>query len=230
MADYAWPEDLVPYAVEFWLQPHTGGSESPFTRQGKYYGLSAPRWVCSMSFRGADSYRNWGTGPHVTGPQMDAFLAKMQGRLNRVSIFDFRRREPTDPDWSLSASNLAAAAGSSSITITGLTPGTVVYAGDYIGGDGRPHIFTSSDLGRVAGTADGTGQATVSFMPPLAADLDAGAATFADATGMFRLVSDDAGQNGSEVGQLTTYSLTFLEDMSPDYSVTFNDDTVTYSL
>jgi hypothetical protein len=35
VSDYDWPDDLVPYAVEFRLQPHTGGTESPFRRTTK---------------------------------------------------------------------------------------------------------------------------------------------------------------------------------------------------
>lgn len=207
MADFEWPDAVVPYSVEFWLQPHTGGAESPFSRKGKYYGLSAPRWVCRLGLRGGDSARVWGTGRHVTGPAIDALLAKLEGRLKTITIHDFRRPRPTSPVWPTGASNLAAAVGDTSITITGLQPGTRVHAGDYVGGDGRPHIILDDVY------ADTGGQAVVSFKPPLAAAVGAGAAIFSEVTGTFRQADDDAGTNPSEVGQLTHYSLTFVEDL-----------------
>jgi hypothetical protein len=36
---------------------------------------------------------------------------------------------------------------------------------------------------------------------------------FGNPTATFRLVSDDAGANPTEVGQLTTYDLEFVEDL-----------------
>lgn len=204
MTDYVWPDDLVPFAQSFYLQPHTGGSESPFDRSTKVYGLSAPRWVCSMSFRGG----YWGTkDQEAFGPRLDAFLAKLKGRLNRVAIYDFRRSKMRSRGWNLSAGNLAASPGATSMTITGLKPGVTVFEGDYIGGDGRPHIITD----RVV--ANGSGQALVSFQPPLSAAVGLDAAVFGNPTGLFRLTDDDAGQNGVEVGESINMTLNFVEDL-----------------
>lgn len=204
MADYVWPDDLVPYAVSFWLQPHTGGTESPFSRKTKVYGLSAPRWVCSMSFRGG----HWGNkGLEAVGPRLDAMLDKLEGRLKTVEIFDFSRWRPRSSVWPANASNLAAAAGATSITITNLPPGTKVHAGDYIGGDGRPHRILD-DV-----TASSSGEATVSFKPPLIAAVGAGAAIFREVTGTFRLTSDDAAANPKVVGEAQEITLEFVEDL-----------------
>lgn len=208
MADFDWPEDLVPYAVSFYLQPHTGGSESPFSRVPKVYGLSAPRWICSMSFRGGHSTW-WGhRGQAIYGPRMDALLARAKGRQNRVRLFDFRRPEMQSRYWVPTAGNLAASAGATQITVTGLTPNTpAVMAGDYIGGDGRPHIIIEPV------TSNSSGQAVVSFEPPLQANIAANAAVFGNPTGLFRLTDDDAGTNGTTVGELTEYNLQFVEDL-----------------
>jgi hypothetical protein len=210
VTEYTWPDDLAPYAVSFYLQPHTGGSESPFSRKTKVYGLSAPRWICSLSFRGG----YWGTRDlEAVGPNLDALLAKLKGRENRITIFDFRRSEPRSPQWTAGVGNLAAAAGSTSLTITGLQPGVKIYAGDYLGGDGRPHIFTAADFSAVAATADSSGRATVTFEPPLATAIAAGAAIFTQARGLFRLSSDDAGLNGVAVGEAQMMTLVFAEDL-----------------
>jgi hypothetical protein len=207
LTDYVWPDDLVPYAVSFYLQPHTGGSESPFSRVSKTYGLSAPRWVCRMELRGGDS-SHWGNGPHArAGPRLDAFIASLKGRENRVALYDFRRERMWD-GTPYGASNLAASAGDTSLTLTGLDEGRLIRAGDYIGGDGRPHLITEDAM------AGSDGQATVYFQPPLAIDLAVGDVVTFRVAGTFRLTSDDAGDNASQVGDLAVYSLEFVEDVA----------------
>jgi hypothetical protein len=215
LTDYVWPSDLVPYAVSFYLQPHTGGSESPFTRQTKIYGMSAPRWVCSMQLRAPDSYDRWGGAYGAWGERMDAFLAKLEGRANRVQLWDFRR-----PGRSPLFSNSAVVAGADTITLTGATT-SEIRVGEYIGGDGRPHIIT--DL-TVAG-ADLTAKVRPHFEDAIAG----GAATYENVSGFFRLTTDDAGHNPSTIGELTDYQLEFVEDWGPSVDVIYESETVTYS-
>lgn len=204
MTDYPWPSGLVPSQQTFYLQPHTGGSESPFSRVTKVYALAAPRWICSLSFRGG----YWGTtGLDAVGPRLDAFLAKLKGRQNRALLYDFRRPAMRAPLWPANANNLAAALGATTMTLTNLLPGLIVRGGDYIGGDGRPHIITDDVQ---VGT---TGQAVVSFVPPLKAAVGAGAAIFGKPTAPFRLVSDDAGANATTVGEAVAITLDFVEDL-----------------
>jgi hypothetical protein len=204
MTDYVWPYDLVPYAQSFYLQPHTGGTESPFSRQTKVYGLSAPRWVCSMSFRGGFD----GTLDQAAfGPRLDALITKLKGRQNRIAIYDFRRPLIRTKDWVLTASNEAAALGATSMVITGLAENSKIHAGDYLGGDGRPHIITDDAV------CNSLGKATVTFEPPLVGAIAAGDAVFGNPTGLFRLVDDDAGQNGVAVGELVNMALNFVEDL-----------------
>lgn len=201
MADFIWPDDLVPFDMDFSIDPHTGGSESPFSRVGKYYGLSKPRWVCTMSFRGG----HWGTrGLEAVGRRIDAMLDKLDGRLKTVEIYDFRNPGPSGPFWPSAASNLAAVLGATTMTITGLQPGAKVYERDYIGGDGRPHRI----LETVA--ADSSGQAVVTFKPALDAAIGAGAATFHKVAGTFRRTGD-SGFNPQRAGQPVEITLEFVE-------------------
>ncbi len=211
MADYTWPNDLAPFAVDFHLQAHTGGSESPLSRVSKIYGLSAPRWVCRMSFRGG---YNGSKGIEAFGPRLDGLIAKLGGRLNRIAIWDFRRDFPTGMGSSFDdlffftdgsgfdtagVSNTAVVAGADTITFSNTGGGFRV--GDYVGGDGRPHIVID-----VSGS-------TLTVRPPFKTAIAAGAATYSRVSGMFRLTSDDAGANMTEVGQLSTYDLEFVEDI-----------------
>jgi len=233
MIDLDWPEDLAPYRVSFYLQPHVGGSESPITRTRKTYGLSAPRWVCRMSFRGGYDGID---GAEAFGPRLDALIAEMEGGLNRVRLWDFRRPYPnglrryysqftgeTYPftggetfdlgeEFVIPAeaepTNETAAAGATQMTFVGFIPGEIVFRpGDYIGGDGRPHIVTNVSI------ADGGGRAGVLFRPPLATTLLAGEARTNRASGWFQVTSDDAGENDTDVGGLSGYSLEFREHL-----------------
>lgn len=213
MTDYVWPDDLVPYAMSFYLQPHTGGSESPFNRVTKVYGLSAPRWVCRLAVKGGESVK-WGEkGVAVWGQRMDALISKLKGRQNRIEIYDFRRADMSSPHWPRAASNSAAALGATTMTITGLSPGAKIYNGDYIGGDGRPHIISDGTFGFLHVAANSSGEAIVTFEPPLQAAVGVGEAVFGNPTGLFRLASDDVGENSTEVDQLTNYVLDFVEDL-----------------
>lgn len=234
MADLVWPEGLYPYKVSFYLQPHVGGQESPLTRTRKVYGLSAPRWLARLTFRtgydGDDGVEAW-------GGLLDALIAEMEGGLNRIGLWDFRRPYPAGlaryyrqfagslypfsggetftlgERFILPARaeplNLVAPRGATVMTFVGLRPGERVFqAGDYVGGDGRTHIV----LDRVV-IADGEGRATVRFKPPLQRAVGAGSAVTMQPPSPFRLVGDDAGSNETEVGQPTEYTLEFAEDL-----------------
>ncbi len=203
MADYYWPDDgLTPFEGEMWLQPHTGRSESPFTRQQKIYGLSADLWRARWSVRGGYDGAPGLTG---TGRAMDALLARLKGGQNRVGFWDFRR--PTMYGLNVEGvGNEAASLGDTEIMLTGLVPGETVLAGDYIGGDGRPHIIAED----VDVELDGT--ALISFTPALNADILEDQAVVGRPLGWFRLTSDDAGRNAVQVGDTVVYNLDFLED------------------
>lgn len=215
MTDFSWPDDISPSAVSYYLQPRTGGTESPFNRQTKVYGLSKPRWVCSLRFRALDSADVWGGPKSDWGERLDAFLAEIDGRLNRVELWDFRRpgRAPT-------FSNVHAFAGTDSMTLTGASKDDI-RPGEYIGGDGRPHIITKTI---VSGS-----NLIVKVRPYFEADINAGDAIYEKVTGFFRLTSDDAAENMSPVGEATDYVLDFVEAFGPSVDVTFGDEIVTYS-
>ncbi|MGN6270860.1 MAG: hypothetical protein ACTHM0_13330 [Sphingomonas sp.] len=234
MSDLLWPDDLRPKTMSFYLQPHVGGAESPLTRTRKVYGLSGPRWIAKMTFTA--SWRG-GTGTMARGPRLDALIADMEGGLNRVLLWDFRRPYPiglrryyaqfTGQRFPFSGgetfslgerfvippeaepTNLDAAAGASTMTFVGFKPGEAVFdIGDYLGGDGRPHIVRGAAV-----IADDAGVAVVSFRPPLSADVPAGTAVTMQPTAPFRITSEDAGDNASGSNGQASYSLEFTEDL-----------------
>jgi len=234
VVDLVWPDGLSPYRVMHYLQPHVGGAESPITRTRKVYGLSAPRWISRMTFRaGYDG--DEGTG--AWGGLLDALIMEMQGGLNPVALWDFRRPYPAGlrsyyqqfagvrfpfaggEQFTLGErfvipsnaepTNEAAVAGATSMAFVGLKAGERVFLpGDYIGGDGRQHMVQ-----RPGAVADANGRAVVSIHPPLWADIPAGAAVTMQPTSLFQLSSEDAGQNETAVGDATEYTLDFIEKL-----------------
>ncbi|HKF95106.1 MAG TPA: hypothetical protein VKB96_11020 [Gammaproteobacteria bacterium] len=210
MTDYAWPEGLCPDRVSFSLETQTGRNVSPLTRQQKTYELTAPLWRCTIMFTG--NYRgvrgrNDPYGQQNIGGRVDALLAKLRGGANRLSIYDFDRPliRGTNDGWSLT--NTAVAAGAETATISGFMPNTPAFlAGDYVGGDGRPHLVLD-DV-----TANSSGVATISVYPPFIASIASGAMLYGKAPGWFRLTGDEYGQVMPDLGGDVTYQLEFLED------------------
>lgn len=203
MTDYYWPDEgLTPFGCEFYLQPHTARSQSPLTRAQKTYGLSADLWKVRLQVRGG---YDGAPGLPGVGRAMDALLARLKGGQHRVGFWDFRR--PTMYGLNVDAmGNLAASKGASTMTLNGLVAGETVLAGDYIGGDGRPHLIVED----VEVAIDGT--AVVTFEPALNADMSANTVIPGKPLGWFRLTSDEAGANGVQVGDAVVYDLDFTED------------------
>lgn len=224
MVDIAWPLDLAPYKVAFYLQAHVGGQESPITRTTKKYGLSRPRWVARLSFRagsdGAPAYHD----QLGFGPRLDSLIADLRGGLNKAVFHDWRRPRPTRPVAVMSALTITtdAAIGDESIRVSGFSRNSVALSvGDYVGGDGRPHLVSTAATlaagGRISGAGsvmvDADGVAIIGINPPLSAPVPRGQVLTWPVTGRFELLSEDAGQNETEVGQPTEYVLDFAEDL-----------------
>lgn len=223
MVDIAWPADLQPYKVAFYLQPHVGGQESPITRTRKTYGLSAPRWLARLTFRaGYDDAPRFNDALGF-GARLDGLIADLEGGLNIAVFHDFRRPRPMQP-VSVTQTLVfdAAPAGATSVTIRGFFPNSVALSvGDYLGGDGRPHLVSHAATiaagGIVTGAgsipADPAGKAIIGIKPPLSAPIAAGSEVAWPATGRFELASEDAGANETEIGGVTEYALEFREKL-----------------
>ncbi|WP_200844848.1 MULTISPECIES: hypothetical protein [unclassified Novosphingobium] len=238
MADLVWPAGLFPYKTMFYLQPHVGGQESPLTRTRKVYGLSAPRWIARLSFRAGHGYDDPAIGRGPDGfdaayyaARLDALIAEMEGGLNSIRFHDFRRPRPQSylsgyaPGF---ATVDGAQVGATTMVIRRQSGWVGPSVGDYIGGDGRPHIITRvspSAAGDMMSFAPPDGGIVVEFKPPLSAAIEVGAPLQMDqVTARFRLASEDAGQNEGEVGAPIEYMLDFTEDLLPPLGNGFPDD------
>ncbi|WP_245892556.1 hypothetical protein [Novosphingobium guangzhouense] len=215
----------MPYKTAFYLQPHVGGQESPLTRTRKVYGLSAPRWLARLTFRAGHGYEEVGVGPTENDPafygaRLDALIAEMDGGLNCVLFHDFRRPRPQHYLTNYHGPAVVAVTapiGSSSITLQIGEGNLGPSIGDYVGGDGRPHIVTgfSPTIARMTSIAPADGLITVRFKPPLSSAIPSGAELpIGKIPARFRLSGgDDSGQNEGEVGSPIEYALEFTEEL-----------------
>jgi hypothetical protein len=137
MTDYSWPSDIIPYGVSFYLQPNTGGTRARSAACRSSTGHRSRNGFARFGFVGASRAPTNGRAKRPVGRTSDAFLVQLEGRLNRVSLYDFRRpgRAPT-------FTNAPITAGTDTVTLIGAAPAKI-RVGEYIGGDGRPHIITS---------------------------------------------------------------------------------------
>lgn len=224
MVDIVWPADLMPYRVQFYLQAHTGGQESPFTRTRKTYGLSAPRWIAKLTFRAGYDGAPLHGDPAGFGARLDGLIADLKGGLVKTLFHDFRRPRPLQGQQVVQPLAFEAAAkGATFVAIRGFAPHSRAFSvGDYVGGDGRPHLVSiaatiaAGGVTTGAGTimADETGRAVVGINPPLSAAIEAGAGPQWPVRGRFELPNNDAGQNETEVGEMTEYTLDFIEALA----------------
>ena len=231
LPDVPFPTNARPYRAMFYLQPYNSRSQSPWTRAVKTLSLSKPLWVARVTFRtGYDGYE----GADAWGGEMDAWIAEQEGGAKTTELWDFRRPYPpglrryysqfsgarypfaNGEEFSMGERfvvpaeseprNEPAKRGATEMAFEGFLPNEPVFLpGDMIGGDGRPHIILRPAF------ADGNGRAVVRFIPPLDFDVPAGSAITVQPPGRYQLVSDDAGANETSVGELTEYSLDFVE-------------------
>lgn len=158
------------------------------------------------------------------GPRLDSLIADLEGGLNVAVFHDYRRPRPLRPIAAKQALAFdAAAVGATSVVVRGFAPHAVALsAGDYIGGDGRPHITSIANTVAAGGTvsgagaimADASGAAIIGIRPHVSTPIVARALLQWPVTGRFELVGEDAGQNETEVGGATEYVLDFTEKLA----------------
>lgn len=237
MTDYTWPDDLVPFQMTFYRQQHNVVHTSPYTRQQQVLGRSAPRLVAKMSFRGGANER--AGRMNSVGIRLEAFLEKVKGPQNRVLVYDFRLPNgrgvirnfddyaATVPETFFSdgtgfadgggfvvtpvgaPATSGGAVGGTSIVMSGLWPGTTPRkAGDWIGfGDNRAYRVTDD------ATVDADGNAVIRFEPPLKSAVGPNSHVFTKVRAAFRLTTDDAGSNPTDVTGLGAYEIDLVEDL-----------------
>lgn len=144
-------------------------AESPITRTTKKYGLSAPRCMARLTYRGGydgvpNLYDQVGYAQ-----RMDSFIADLEGGLNVAAFHDFRRSQP------LRQLSVRAALETMSVAMAGLIS------------------FRGRGLSRRAAAvmADASGAAIIGIRPHVSAVIVAGRIRTWPITCRFELVGED---------------------------------------
>jgi len=152
-----WPTALRPRSVEWGLIHSQFSGRSAFDTSVQAVSMGAPRWAFTITT---------GVLRHDEVPLWEALIDQLDGKVNRVRAWDWRREAPLGPATTAGgpATVRVAAAGVSLATqnwapnVTG-----ILRAGSWVGVNG--------ELKRLAVTADSdaSGRATLVLRPPLQA-------------------------------------------------------------
>lgn len=177
MADIIdWPEALRPASVEWGLFVPQTSARSAFDGSVEANTLGAPRWWFTITT---------GAMRRDELPQWEALIDALDGRVNRVRAWDWRRELPLG---AASGSPVVRVAGDgASLQTQGWTPSIagILRAGSYMGING--------ELKRLAQTidSDASGRATIRFKPPMRAQAPAGVPlVLAKPTALFQMTSE----------------------------------------
>lgn len=163
---------------------------SPLSGSVQTIELPGMRWVLSCRF------------PHLYEADhgaMEGFLARLRGQAHRFTCFDFSAPVPRGTMRGTLTTVGSTAAGATTITITGGggQAGATWLVGDKFAVAGELKIVV------LAATANGSGQVTLTFEPPMRATVATGAAvTWDRPLATFMLAGPEAGKDadGSKPG------------------------------
>lgn len=202
MATYPWPqtEPFSLASMEARCVPNARISESLYTDQPTTHETPFSAWELIITIPTDYAWQR---------AQVEAFLTKVRGPANRVSLWHFMRPLPRGTQAANTVTAGAAAQGATSIPLN--------LAGTLLAGDLFGLAMTAGGVALVMATADAAAGAssTVQFGPPLRGAVSGGAvATIVRPAVPFIL------QEAARVGyvgnaQATPITLTFREDTNP---------------
>lgn len=194
------PTSLSLASVEFYLQGNTRVYTSPFTNTVQVLEMGGARWVATITLD--DMLAN--SDEHT---QLEAMLNGLMGASGVFWLNVPVRRAPRGSALGTPLAAGAAAAGAKTLATDGWTVSQAgaLLPGDFFGlGDRLYQITAQAD-------ADGSGAATLEFVPPLrAAVADNAPLTLTSPRSPFRL-ADDAGGRWSQAGVIASRVMTAVE-------------------
>lgn len=174
------------------LRANTQSAESPLTRSVQTMELTGARWFFTY---------NLPPMPRATAASWIAMLVALQGRAGRVYAYDPDAKTPRGT-WAGTPLVNGGSQTGSSLILDGFTAGATVKAGDYFQVGIELKMITAD------GTADGSGNLTVSFKPSLrAAPADDAAITSTNPVCVSMLIDDD--QAAWDADNISNFGLSF---------------------
>lgn len=185
----------VPQAVQWGVVWNTQVFASPLTQSVRTVELPGARWRVTFEYRSLEQ---------ADAALLSAWLMQLRGRVHRATLVPWQRNVPRG---TIAGTPLVMGAGQTGATlaIDGVTVGTTLLKGDFFAVNGELKMVTAD------ATANGSGQMTLAFEPPLrSSPADNAALTVQEPTASFMLASDELGWS-VKPGRLTDFSLQFVE-------------------
>lgn len=200
MAILSWPTLSTLARVqqfEFGLRSNTQTHTSPLSNAVQTLELPAPRWIVSFSLENIQE---------DDAAVMQAWFAQMRGQSGRFYLHNMARQRPRGVATGTPLVNGASQTGVTLAT-DGWTPSQtgILKAGDFFGVNGELKMCVADC------DSNGSGQATITFEPPLrASPADNAAITTTRPTATFKL-DDDTSKWRTRAPLLTTFNITATE-------------------
>ena len=164
--------DISPDKMRWGILANTQDHTSPLTASSQTIELPAPRWTCDLSY-----FRR----PVEQAAPLQAFLSQLKGTAGRFNLWNFQRPSPRGTAAGTPRVNGASQVGQSLI-LDGFTALTTFKVGDFFAVNSEIKMV-SADV-----AANGSGQMTVTFSPPLrASPADNALITLVKPTAIFKL-------------------------------------------
>lgn len=197
MTTWAWPTLTrgAPRVLDFSLVPNTQSFESPLSKSVQTIEKPGAKWKQSFVMENlieADS------------ALMQAFLARLRGKAGRFYLHNFARPEPRGTQRGTPLVKGASQTGTT-LAIDGCTVGATLLVGDFFAVNGELKMVVAD------ATADGAGEMSLTFEPPLrSAPADNAALTLSSPTATFMLANDEM-KWSTQPGKFTTFSIDAIE-------------------
>ena len=196
MSDITFPTlSRIPRDLTFGVVWNTQVSTSPLSGAIQTLELPGARW--QISFRLSDR-------EEADSVLIQAHLLKLRGRVNRSLIYNFARPVPRGTIAGTPLVNGASQTGNT-LAIDGCTAGTTLLAGDCFSVNGEFKMVTDD------ATANGSGQMTLTFEPPLRESPADNAALTVDHPTVACMLQEDVTKWITKPGVRSDFELTFVE-------------------
>jgi hypothetical protein len=197
VTDYTWPADIIPSSSEWRYIANTAAFISPITGATRTIYRGGDRWGCTLTLS------------NLTGAKratLTAFIARLRGQLHRVVLPNhaFQRRGTQSANVSVKGANQSG----ESVLVDGGTNGATLLAGDMVSVGSNLHMIVAD------ATFNGSGEATLSIVPPLRVSPADNAVVAVTGTGRFMLTENTFGWSNVP-GGFSSMTLDFVEDIVP---------------
>lgn len=184
--------------LDWSLVPNTQGFPSPLSGAVQTVEMPGARWKASFLLENL---------AEADAATFQAFMVQLRGRAGRFALYNFARSQPRG---TLAGTPLVKGASQTGNTliIDGCTVGATLVPGDYFGVNGELKMVVAT------ATANGAGEMTLSFEPPLrSSPADNAAITLVQPTATFMLAADET-KWSTQPGKFSTFPIDCVEAWS----------------